>query len=107
MRSSKIPSVKISTDEQEHCRKVIEEATPRALDVLQAFANGLNYKQVALLLGITEKTVEMYALTLRHLCRTVWGLPSDKKFRNCFLHTTFAAFFQHEMGNPEEEPSEV
>jgi FixJ family two-component response regulator len=101
MKSSKISSVKISADEREHCRNVIEEATPRALDVLQAFTNSLNYKQVALLLNITEKTVEMYALILRDLCRTEWGLPPDKKFPNCFLHATFAAFFQHEMKNTE------
>ena len=103
MKSSKTPSVKVSTDEQERCRKVVDKATPRGLDVLQAFANGLSPKQVALLLNITEKTVEMYTRYLRELCHQAWDLSFDERLPNGFLYATFAAFFQYEIGNAEEE----
>ncbi len=103
MKSSKIPSVKISIDDQERCRKVIEGATSRELDILQATTNGLTSIQVAKLLGISLKTVEIYITRLRERCYKAWNL---EKLPHGFLYVTFAAFFQYEMGNVEEEPDE-
>ncbi len=84
-------------DAQQHtrCAKVVARTTPRQLEVLQAFAGGLNQQEVAHELHITISTVDAHKTRLLELCREVWNIEEDARLGYHFLYKTFAAYFNN------------
>jgi CRISPR-associated protein Csx14 len=82
-------------DDQEHarCRQVVVRLTPRELEVLRAFANGLSNQEVGKELGLAIKTVAHYKTRLLDLCREVWYLDPKARLGYHFLYKTFAPYF--------------
>jgi DNA-binding CsgD family transcriptional regulator len=76
--------------EQEYRNQVIATASGRELEVLKAFADGLNPQQVARQLGIAKKTVDMYKTKLFDRCRIAWNLPLEQRLDYHFFHMKFA-----------------
>jgi DNA-binding CsgD family transcriptional regulator len=88
MKSLQIPSVEISNHEQICCDQVIAiaKSRKRELNILYAFAVGLNRRQVADKLKISVKTVDTYKTNLLAFCRNAWNLPLNEKLTYRFLH---------------------
>ena len=88
-------------DVQQHarCEQVVAKATPRQLDVLRAFASGLDQQEVAKELHITISTVDAHKTRLLELCRELWNIEEEQHLGYHFLYKTFAAFFNHEQYN--------
>lgn len=87
---------KAHMDAQERacCDYVAKEATRRQLEVLRAFARGLNTQGVAQELGREIKTVHSHKSVLLDLCKIAWNLPRDKQLNYTFLQTKFARYFK-------------
>ncbi|HEU0003922.1 MAG TPA: CRISPR-associated ring nuclease, partial [Ktedonobacteraceae bacterium] len=84
---------KIDSLERTCCDQVAQKATERQLDVLRAFAEGLNIQEVAERLCITTKTVDAHKTRLLELCREVWAIEqSASRLGYHFLYKTFAPY---------------
>ncbi len=89
---------KIDTLEQAHCDQVVRQATERQLEVLRAFAEGLNIQEVAERLCITTRTVDAHKTKLLELCREVWAIDqSPSRLGYHFLYKTFAPYFDNQQ----------
>ena len=87
---------KMDAVEQAHCDRVVQQATERQLDVLRAFAQGLNIQEVAERLCITTRTVDAHKTKLLELCREVWAIEqSASRLGYHFLYKTFAPYFDN------------
>ena len=84
--------------EQARCDRVVQQATDRQLDVLRAFAEGLNIQEVAERLCITTRTVDAHKTKLLELCREVWAIEqSASRLGYHFLYKTFAPYFDSQQ----------
>src|SRR5260370_27633772 len=82
---------KMDALEQARCDQVVHQATDRQLDVLRAFAEGLNIQEVAERLCITTRTVDAHKTKLLELCREVWATEqSASRPGYHFLYNTVA-----------------
>ena len=89
---------KMDTLEQARCDQVVNQATDRQLDVLRAFAQGLNIQEVAERLCITARTVDAHKTKLLELCREVWAIEqSASRLGYHFLYKTFAPYFDNQQ----------
>ena len=89
---------KMDTLEQARCDQVVQQATDRQLDVLRAFAEGLNIQEVAERLCITTRTVDAHKTKLLELCREVWAIEqSASRLGYHFLYKTFAPYFDSQQ----------
>ncbi len=89
---------KMDTLEQARCDQVVQQATERQLDVLRAFAEGLNIQEVAERLCITTRTVDAHKTKLLELCREVWAIEqSASRLGYHFLYKTFAPYFDSQQ----------
>jgi len=79
--------------EQARCRAVVEQLTPRQLDVLRAFATGRNPQEVAESLCISLKTVDSHKTVILGECRNAWSVPEDAWLDYHFLRDKFGLFF--------------
>lgn len=82
-------------DDQEYarCQQVVAQLTPRELEVLRAFANGLSNQEVAKELDLATKTVAHYKTRLLDVCREVWSFDPNARLNYHFLYKTFAPYF--------------
>jgi CRISPR-associated Csx14 family protein len=89
---------KMDALERARCEQVVRQATERQLDVLRAFAEGLNIQEVAKRLCITTGTVDAHKTKLLELCREVWAIEQSA-FRPGyhFLYKTFAPYFDSQQ----------
>ncbi len=85
------PTVQMSREEQDRCQQVVDELTPRQLETLRAFADGLSPQQVAARMDITLDTVNTHRKAIVDLCRNVW--PEQESIRYHHLREWFAPFF--------------
>ena len=84
--------------EQARCKRVVQQATERQLDVLRAFAEGLNIQEVAERLCITTRTVDAHKTKLLERCREVWAIElSSSRLGYHFLYKTFAPYFDNQQ----------
>ncbi len=85
-------------DRAEHalCETVVHALTGRRLDVLRAFAHGLNPQDVAENLGLSIKTVDGYKTEILSECRVAWSLPEDGYLSYHFLRQKFERYFVSE-----------
>ncbi len=79
--------------ELERCTRVIIALTESQRKTLQAFARGLNRKQVAEDLKISLKTVDAHKTVIYEKCCEVWNVPSDESITYHFLKEKFARYF--------------
>lgn len=83
-------------------RAVIARLTNRQLDVLRAFAAGVDPQEAAEQLHITLATVNSHKTAILAECRVAWDLPSDEWLDYHFLHDRFAPLFRS-ITQPGEE----
>jgi CRISPR-associated protein Csx14 len=89
---------KVDAQEQARCDQVVNQATGRQLEVLRAFAEGLNIQEVAERLCITTRTVDAHKTKLLELCREVWAIEqSASRLGFHFLYKTFAPYFDSQQ----------
>jgi CRISPR-associated protein Csx14 len=84
-------------DAQEHdrCQSVVDRLTPRQLDVLRAFAQGLSQQGVSQALNISMKTVDNHKSVILDHCREIWHIDVSERTGYHFLHTTFEKYFNN------------
>ena len=75
--------------EQVKRKVVIDQLTPRQKEVLHAFGEGLDPKQVADKLFITVKTVDSHKTIILAECRNAWNLPEETWLDYRFLAEKF------------------
>jgi len=80
--------------ERTRCRAVVEQLTPRQLDVLRAFGAGQNPQQVAETLCVTVKTVHAHKTVILRECRNAWALPEDARLDYHILREKFERYFE-------------
>jgi CRISPR-associated protein Csx14 len=88
---------KMDALEQARCDRVVQQVTERQLDVLRAFAEGLNIQEVAERLCITVSTVDAHKTKLLDLCREVWEIEEGKRLGYHFLYKIFAPYFDSQQ----------
>ncbi len=79
--------------ELEHCTRVIIALTESQRKTLQAFARGLNRKQVAEELHVSLKTVDAHKTVIYQKCCEVWNVPSSESITYHYLKEKFARYF--------------
>jgi CRISPR-associated protein Csx14 len=84
----------LDSAERAHCRAVVEQLTPRQLDVLRAFADGQSPQEVAETLCVTVKTVHAHKTVILSECRNAWEFPQDARLDYHFLREKFGRYFQ-------------
>jgi CRISPR-associated protein Csx14 len=84
----------LDSAERAHCRAVVEQLTPRQLDVLRAFADGQSPQEVAETLCVTVKTVHAHKTVILSECRNAWELLQDARLDYHFLREKFGRYFQ-------------
>jgi CRISPR-associated protein Csx14 len=84
----------MEAQERAYCAKVVDEATPAQLKVLQAFARGLRPQQVAKELHIVLATVNSHKTALLDYCHSAWSIPDEERLDYHFLHAKFSEYFQ-------------
>jgi len=84
----------LDSAERAHCRAVVEQLTPRQLDVLRAFADGQSPQEVAETLCVTVKTVHAHKTIILSECRNAWEFPQDARLDYHFLREKFGRYFQ-------------
>jgi DNA-binding CsgD family transcriptional regulator len=89
---------RLDAQERARCKQVVKLATERQLDVLRAFAEGLNIQEVAERLYISTRTVDAHKTKLLELCREVWAIEqSASRLGYHFLYKTFAPYFDSQQ----------
>ncbi len=81
-------------EERRHCEHVIRQLTPRQLEVLQAFANGLHPLEVAERLSISSPTVSTHTTVLLSLCREAWSIKTKERLDYRFLQLKFGRYLK-------------
>ena len=84
----------LDSAERAHCRAVVEQLTPRQLDVLRAFADGQSPQEVAETLCVTVKTVHAHKTVILSECRNAWEFPQDARLDYHFLREKFGRYFR-------------
>jgi len=74
------------------CAQVLECLSPRARDVLAAFARGLTPQEVAARLSITIKAVDTHKTAILAACREAWDLPVNQRLTYHFLRDKFGPY---------------
>lgn len=83
----------IDAQERARCQSVVKQASQRELDILRAFAKGLNQQEVAQELGIASRTIDGHKTKLLEMCRAAWAIEPRKRLGYHFLYKTFAPYF--------------
>lgn len=65
--------------ERGRCRLVVQQLTPRQVEVLQAFAAGFSPQEVAERLSVTLKTVDSHKTAILEQCRIAWSVPEGQR----------------------------
>lgn len=81
-------------DDKRRCEFIIEQLTPRQLEILQAFANGLHPSEVAEQLSISASTVSTHTVVILGLCRSSWTVGAKERLDYRFLHLKFEKYFE-------------
>jgi CRISPR-associated protein Csx14 len=81
-------------EEHERCERIVSQLTPRRLEVLMAFAEGLHPAEVAERLSITIPTVSTHTSVLLALCRDTWSIRERERLDYRFLQLKFARYFR-------------
>lgn len=80
------------TEEGKRRKQVKDAASPAEQRVLQAFAQGLHPKEVAVQLNISELTVSSHTNVLLRLCRNAWNIKDKERLDYRFLQIQFANY---------------
>lgn len=80
-------------DEQARCQAVEAQLTGRQIEVLRAFAAGLNPQEVAERLSITLKTVNSHKSAILDECRVAWSTPDGERLTYHDLRQRFERYY--------------
>lgn len=87
---------KMDALERTCCEQVVKQVSLRQVDVLRAFAQGLNIQETAEYLSISIRTVGAHKTKLLDMCREVWAIEqSTSRLGYHFLYKTFAPYFDN------------
>ncbi len=78
--------------ELRHCRRVVNQLTPRQREVLRAFAEGLSPSEVSARLHMSPSTVDTHKTRILSVCREVWGLAPDQRLTYHFMREQFGGY---------------
>ncbi len=81
-------------EERARCERIVTHLTPRRLEVLMAFAEGLHPAGVAEKLSISMPTVSTHTTVLLALCRDAWPMREKERLDYRFLQLKFARYFR-------------
>ncbi len=81
-------------EERRRCDYVTRLLTPRQLEVLQAFANGLHPSAVAEQLSISSPTVSTHTTVLLSLCREAWSIKTRERLDYRFVQLKFGRYLK-------------
>jgi len=81
-------------EERARCELVVSQLTPRRVEVLRAFAEGLHPSEVAEKLSISMPTVSTHTTVLLSLCRDAWPTRERERLDYRFLQLKFARYFR-------------
>jgi CRISPR-associated protein Csx14 len=84
----------VEAEERARCERVASQLTPRRLEVLRAFAEGLHPAGVAEKLSISMPTVSTHTTVLLSLCRDAWPTRERERLDYRFLQLKFARYFR-------------
>jgi CRISPR-associated protein Csx14 len=84
----------VEAEERVRCERIVSQLTPRRLEVLMAFAEGLHPAQVAEKLSISMPTVSTHTTVLLSLCRDIWPMRERERLDYRFLQLKFARYFR-------------
>lgn len=79
--------------EQARCQAVEAQLTSRQMEVLRAFAAGLNPQEVAERLSITLKTVNSHKSAILDECRVAWSTPDGERLTYHDLRQRFERYY--------------
>ena len=85
----------IEADEWGRRAYVIEQLTPRQLEVLQTLANGLHPSEVAERLSISSPTVSTHTTVLLSLCREAWSIKTRERLDYRFIQLKFGRYLKN------------
>jgi CRISPR-associated protein Csx14 len=74
---------------------VIKSLTPRQLEVLKAFAQGLHPTEVAARLSISLPTVSTHTTVLLALCREAWSIKTKERLDYRFIQMKFGKYLKN------------
>jgi CRISPR-associated protein Csx14 len=80
--------------ERGRCRLVVQQLTPRQVEVLQAFAAGLSPQEVAERLSVTLKTVDSHKTAILDQCRIAWGVAEEERWTYRELRQRFERYYR-------------
>ena len=80
--------------ERARCRAVESRLTGRQIDVLRAFAAGLNPQEAAERLSISLKTVDTHKTAVLDQCRIAWSVPDGQRLTYHDLRRWFERYYQ-------------
>jgi CRISPR-associated protein Csx14 len=83
-----------AAEERARCKQIVDAATPRQREVLEALAKGLHPQEVAQHLSIDIATVSSHTSVLLGLCRNVWPTREKERLDYRFLQLKFARYFE-------------
>lgn len=86
----------LDATERTRCQQVVDRLTSRQREVLRAFAAGHNPQEVAELLSVTVKAVDLHKTVILSECRNAWGIPESTRLTYHFLRDKFRHFFRLE-----------
>ncbi len=84
----------VEAEERARCERIVSQLTPRRLEVLMGFAEGLHPAQVAEKLSISMPTVSTHTTVLLSLCRDAWPIRERERLDYRFLQLKFARYFR-------------
>jgi CRISPR-associated protein Csx14 len=73
---------------------VVQQLTPRQVEVLQAFAAGLSPQEVAERLSVTLKTVDSHKTAILDQCRIAWGVAEEERWTYRELRQRFERYYR-------------
>lgn len=79
--------------EQARCQAVAARLTGRQVEVLRAFAAGLNPQEVAERLSVSLKTVDSHKTAILDQCRIAWGLAEGERLTYHDLRRRFERYY--------------
>ncbi len=82
------------SEERRRCEYVTSLLTPRQLEVLHAFANGLHPSEVAEQLSISSPTVSTHTTVLLASCREAWSIKTKERLDYRFLQLKFGRYIK-------------
>lgn len=95
-QSAETQAEKMTTEQRERCKRVVDQLSPTELKVLQAFAHGYHPKEVAAQFKRELSTINSHTHKILQKYKEVWDVPEDRRLDYRSLYETFKHYFEDE-----------